>query len=56
MIDDFGYSVVKKKFDITLSKDSLLMVVIEKLTSIVFQNGLSSKQHWQGATCKVWCQ
>jgi hypothetical protein len=45
MIDDFGYSVVKKKFDVTFSKYSLLMVVIEKLNSVVFHNGLCSKQH-----------
>jgi len=45
IIDDFGKSVVKKKFDVKISKDSLLMIVIEKLTSIVFHNGLCSKQH-----------
>jgi len=40
MTEDFGTSVAKKKFDVQISKDSLLMIVIEKLTSVVFHNGL----------------
>jgi hypothetical protein len=39
MIDDFRYSVVKKYFNVNISKDSLSVFVIEELTSIVFHNG-----------------
>ena len=45
MFDDFGKSVVKKKFNAKISKDSLLMFMIEKLTSVLFHNSLCSKQH-----------
>lgn len=45
MFDDFDNSVVKKKFSAKMSKDSLLMFVIEKLTSILFHNSRCSKQH-----------
>jgi len=55
MIDDFRNSVVKKKFNVKILKDSFLIFVIKKLTSVVFHNGLCSKQHWD-QTCKVWCQ
>lgn len=45
MFDYFDNSVVKKKFNVKISKDSLLKFVTEKLTSIVFHDSRCSKQH-----------